>query len=322
MTSIVEDRFQGLDRITVENEAVAFSVLPQVGGKMISLRCKGTGREHLSLSGRPFQAPAYDGKYEDYDISGFDECFPSIAPGFYPEAPWRGVAIPDHGEVWCLPWEREISGESLTLTVHGVRFPYRFAREFELRGNRVRISYRLRNFSPFDLKYVWAAHPLLSAKPGTRIVLPGPCPIRTDWSRHERLGRLLYETTWPNARGPDGQAIDLSVVERHEAGQATKFFASDLSDGFCALHDPETGDFIRFDFALEDVPHVGVWLNEGGWPLDGTPSFNVALEPGFGCPDKLATAIQRGENACVAGGAEKAWALEITVGRSSEEISA
>lgn len=41
MTTITKDEFQGLERITVENEQISFSLLPQLGGKMISLIQRG-----------------------------------------------------------------------------------------------------------------------------------------------------------------------------------------------------------------------------------------------------------------------------------------
>lgn len=318
MTKISQDNFQSLERITVENEQVSFSLLPQIGGKMISLILKENDHEYISSSERPFRIPTYGANFADYDISGFDECFPAIAEGFYPEEPWKGVHIPDHGELWTLPWESEIEGETLRLTVFGVRFPYRFVKVFTLEENRVEVNYQVTNFSPVGFKYIWAAHPLLAVTPGTKITLPGEPRIRTDWSKNERLGRLLYETSWPRAQGAGGEVIDLSIVNSPEVNQATKFFTTVLEQGWCALHDPLTGNFLKFSFPVEKIPYVGVWINEGGWPLEGQPSYNVALEPCTGCPDKLDTAIQRDEYASLKGHGENTWTLVITVGRSEQ----
>ena len=96
MTTITKDRFQNLERITVENKQVSFSIFPQIGGKIISLIFKESGHEYISLSGRPFRIPIYGTNFTDYDISGFDECFPAIAEGFYPEYPWKGIHISDY----------------------------------------------------------------------------------------------------------------------------------------------------------------------------------------------------------------------------------
>jgi len=55
--------------------------------------------------------------------------------------------------------------------------------------------------------------------------------------------------------------------------------------------------------------------------VDGRPGYNAALEPCTGCPDKLDTAIQRGEHACLQPHAEQVWDLVITIGRSEQRIA-
>ena len=62
-------------------------------------------------------------------MSGFDEVFPSIESCYYPVEPWEGVKVPDHGEVWSLPWRYEVHEDSVDLSVHGVRFPYRLQKK-------------------------------------------------------------------------------------------------------------------------------------------------------------------------------------------------
>jgi len=320
MTKIFTDTFQCLDRITVENREVSFSVLPQIGGKMISLVCKGTGREFMSLSGRKFRPLRYGDDFGDCDISGFDECFPAIAEGVYPDWPWKGIVVPDHGELWTLPWKCETKADRLIMSAHGVRFPYWFTKEMSVEANRVCARYTLRNLSPYEFRYIWSAHPLLAVTPGSRIILPGSPRIRTDFSKHERFGELLYETSWPEARQADGAVVDLSVIRSADEDQATKVFTTRLEEGWCALHDRKTGDFIKLSFPVDRIPYVGLWINEGGWPFDGKPSFNVALEPCTGCPDKLETAVQRGEYASIRGLGEVSWTLEITLGRSESPV--
>ena len=86
------------------------------------------------------------------------------------------------------------------------------------------------------------------------------------------------------------------------------------------MYDRKTSDFIKLSFPADRIPYVGLWINEGGWPFDGKPSFNVALEPCTGCPDKLETAVQQGEYASIRGLDEVSWTLEITLGRSESPV--
>ncbi|HUE75220.1 MAG TPA: DUF5107 domain-containing protein, partial [Chloroflexota bacterium] len=114
-----------LPALALESDAIRLVVLPTVSGKMISLVDHSTGREWLWRSPtRRLQPPRYASNFADWDISGFDECFPGIEEGPYPEFPWAGVEVPDHGEWWTLPWNSRVDDGEIVLSLHGVRFPY------------------------------------------------------------------------------------------------------------------------------------------------------------------------------------------------------
>jgi hypothetical protein len=317
------------------------ALLPEVGGKMISLRAP-TGREWLwQTPRRPYRRPEYGGAFDAYDISGFDECFPGIAESPYPNGPWQGVTVPDHGELWTLPWDCTIEGDALVLAVHGVRFPYRFSKRLSLHvvdggaaepaaarpsaGDGpvafVQLEYRLENLSPFAIRYLWSAHPLFAALPGMRVLLPKDVKVRVDWSKDARLGTLGTEHTWPRTQTSGGAAVTLDTLPKQDAGTADKLYTTRLPTNvaatWCALHDPDSGEYVAFRLDPRQVPYIGVWLNCGGWPLAGEPCFNVALEPCTGFPDRLDSAVLRDEAATLAGSSEARWELRLEVGRGT-----
>jgi galactose mutarotase-like enzyme len=319
-----EEALDGLRLLRGHRDGLEVALLPEVGGKMVSLR-SAEGREWLwQTPRRPFRKPAYGGAFEAYDISGFDECFPGIGEGPYPLAPWEGVTVPDHGELWTLPWDHAIEDDALTLAVHGVRFPYRIEKRLTLESGQVRLDYRLQNLSPFPLRYLWSAHPLFAARPGMRVLMPDGVRVRVDWSKDGRLGGLGAEHDWPSTRTPAGEQVRLDMLPPEDAGTADKLYTTRLPPaaeaGWCALDDPATGQrlTLRFDPAL--VPYVGVWLNLGGWPVTpGTePCYNVALEPCTGFPDRVDEAIRRHEVATLPGKGVVEWwlTLDPTASRS------
>jgi len=316
MTEISKDKFQNLTRIKMENEKISLAVLPEIGGKMISLVFKDTGREYLFLSGREFKKPVYETNYEDWDISGIDECFPAVVKGPYPEWPWKGAEIPDHGEVFTLPWDYKEQDEKIVMSVYGVRFPYRFVKVVSLEQNTVKINYELYNLSPCEFKYIWSAHPVFALTEGTKILLSGNPPIQMDFSKNDRFNDYLSETNWPYAQQADGKKVDLSVIRSATEDSATKVFATKLDSGRCGFEDPNTGDFLQMSFSLNETPCIGLWINEGGWPFDGQGTFNMAIEPCNCCFDKIEDAVQKGKNGLVKANAKKTWHLDITVGRS------
>src|SRR5579862_4893411 len=102
-------------------------ILPEIGGKIASLRSEESGTEFLWQDDtRPYRPILYGDDFGNYDASGFDECFPTIGECRYPEFPWEGVTAPDHGELWCTPWRYDLKDEAVRLYAHGVRFPYLF----------------------------------------------------------------------------------------------------------------------------------------------------------------------------------------------------
>ena len=90
------------------------NLLPELGGKIYSIRWQ--GRELLASNPRkPFRRAQYAAPYAEYDASGFDECFPTIGPCQYPIYPWAGTEMPDHGELWSLPWTDQIQDDACTF---------------------------------------------------------------------------------------------------------------------------------------------------------------------------------------------------------------
>ena len=114
--TLINDTFvQGFRGIELHNGLISVTVLPELGGKISSIRNVATGREWLWTS--PFieyKEPRYGASYiEEYDSGGIDECFPTVDACHHPSHPWDGVYVPDHGEVFSQEWEVESSGIGL-----------------------------------------------------------------------------------------------------------------------------------------------------------------------------------------------------------------
>jgi galactose mutarotase-like enzyme len=197
--------------------------------------------------------------------------------------------MPDHGEVWSLPWAVEAEGNQIRLGVEGVRLPYRMEKTVHLLGEgRVRLTYRLLNRSPFDMPFVWSSHPLFALRPGMRVDLPCSA-VRVDLAARFAAAhgdRLRWPVT------ADG--LDLSRVPDASAGLAVKLFAETGPEGWAALVDPDDGASFRFEFDPAQITHLGLWLNYGGWAGSpgAAPYYTLALEPCIGAPDALDAAVR------------------------------
>lgn len=321
--TVAEREFGGQRAVEVTGDAVRLLLLPDIGAKIVSCLDARSGHEYLWRPRDPgfrYVRPVYGDRFEAYDLSGWDECFPTIGEAAYPEPPWQGVVAPDHGEVWTLPWRVEATAEGVWLATHGVRFPYTFEKRIALADDGFVLSYRVRNPVLFPLKCFWSTHPLLVTTPSTRILLPQGVRMRVEYSMSGRLGPLLTEHPWPRTRDREGRELDLSQFGPPEQREADKLFSTPVPEGWAALHDGESDQWLAFTFDPAQVPLVGVWANRGGWPAE-RPCYNLALEPCSGCPDRLDIAILRGEYRVVPAEGDLAWRLEVHLGRGREALA-
>lgn len=314
-TGISEDCFEGQPAFTLESDQARLVVLPRIGGKIASLIDKASGDELLwRNSDRPHREPTYGTGWANYDMSGWEDCLPTVAASPYPEWPWQGIELPEHGEVWAVPWRALAVDDGVELRTHGVRLPYHFEKRVSLAGNRVRLSHRIANPSAFPIRYLWATHPLFRVRRAMRVVLPPGLHVRVDWSRDERLGSFLAELSWPTAQNSRGEFVELDRVGDPDLGQADKLYTAVNDEGWCGLYDPEHGQAIALVFDPHQLPYIGIWINQGGWPVGGETCYNVGLEPTCGYPDRLDVACTRGSAATLVPGEEREWDVELCFG--------
>ena len=164
---------QGFTVYGLKNDRVELRVAPGLGARVFSLRDLRTGREwmwhppgELKLFPNKFGDP-----FIDSTLTGIDECLPTLSA-----CEWKSRQIPDHGEVWALPWkidEAAFLERKITTSVAAPLSPFSFIRMIELDANTVTFSYELTNTGLQPEEFVWTVHPLLTLEEGDRMELPG-----------------------------------------------------------------------------------------------------------------------------------------------------
>jgi galactose mutarotase-like enzyme len=269
---------EDLRRLTIEGDDLVVSLIPELGAKIERLSRRGGPNVLLEPPERTLRRAAYGAPFEDYDTSGWDECFPSVAPS---------GEVPDHGELWSVPWEVLAEGNSVLCEVRGVATPCRFRRRLTLAGRTARFDYEIASEADRPLDVLWSAHPLLSISPGSELQLP----------------RSLRAQANP-------------TLAPKEAGTAAKLFSGRLGtdEGACAYRDRATGETVSFRFDPERVPYLGLWLCLGGWPTSRPAKhYTIALEPCLAPCDSLAEAIAGGHGLTLAPRASFAFWLEVSL---------
>jgi len=280
-------RLQGFAVHVLNNDEVELAMVPELGAKIISLKNLRTGREwlwHPPEGLQLFKNQVRD-DFSTSPLVGVDECFPTIEP-----CSWQGRELPDHGEIWSVPWE--VDGEAwdngMLKTKASLKIsPFEFERTIELLGNEVRIGYQLHNLGANKESFLWAIHPLLRLEAGDELELP-------DSTR-----QLLNGETW----------VDAVVSEIPETNCA-KIFARPVLESWAAIRNEAGGDRLEFAWDAEENNTLGLWLTRGGW--HGHHHF--AIEPTNANSDSLAVAAERKHCGTVAGESSVNWRLSLRVG--------
>src|SRR4051794_39920703 len=97
--------------VRLESELLRVDVAPQVGGRIVSLVDKSTGRDFLWRNASLSLARSPSGtEYDPNFYGGIDELLPNDLPETL-----HGIACPDHGELWTTALAWEIKNNRLTL---------------------------------------------------------------------------------------------------------------------------------------------------------------------------------------------------------------
>ncbi len=300
-----------LERLVLKSETLTVEVLPELGGKISSIRR--TGIELLQQPLQPYALRDMAVSFEDSDASGFDECLPSVSTCEI-ESPFGMIAIPDHGEFWRLECEVDAhSSNTVRLSATGTVLPLRFERTLRVTGDILHIEYRLENTGHSEIRYVWSAHPLFAIDHGDRILLPPSVKeFQVEGSAHNRLGLQGSIHPWPAVTLADGSTANLSLAGEAADNTGDKIYAVAPNEGWCAIERRKPGLMVRVEFDPTLSPYLGLWLCYGGWP-EGRENrqYCVALEPCTGPADSLATAVARGWAMSLAPGHSYAWWMRI-----------
>lgn len=275
---------QGYEMLWLSSAEVNLGVVPALGAKVISLVNRRSGREWMSFPGsaRQLFGNHLGDDFARSPIAGWDECLPTIAA-----CDWAGIARPDHGEVWSIPWQLDEVAWDQKRIVTQVRLPltpFQFERALTLCGSCVTVDYTLTNCSEAPQPYLWSMHPLLALAPGDQLELP------------DEAAPLLRNEPW------------LASLEfPPAANQCGKVFVHPLRVGRAAVFNPRTGDRLGFEWDATNCNTLGIWLTRGGW--NGQHHF--ALEPGTSPHDSLAEAARAGQCPVLSPHETRSWSVRL-----------
>lgn len=281
----------GFRALTLENELLRVTVVPDVGAKIHELFYKPLGRDLLYHHPRvELRAPVFGVSVDNWWTGGIDEALPTGHP-----CTVEGENLPFLGEAWSLPWEFEQTGDAeLHLSRCGVITPFRIERRMSLDADSpvLRQRHRITNIGVDPFHFIWGIHPGVPIGPATRIQIPGTIGVIAESEPRDRLGSRGDEYSWPLPAMTDIGAEPGKTADLH--------YVTGLTGGWLAVRDDTWRTGFGMTFPSDVLRCVWVWLVDGGW----RGLRCVAVEPWLGYPARLDEAIAMGNAHLLAPGEE------------------
>lgn len=302
------ENFKGLNAVVMENNVLTLVVLPELGAKIASLTYKPQNFEVFfqPTDGR-FRLSTYGAVFKEFDTAGADEMYPTIDACEYPDSHYPGVHLPDHGELWSIPWQVRLSGNRICLKARGRALPYEFERALYLNNGCVNMEYQVINTGNKPLYGIWAFHGLVACDESTQIILPETTSVINVHESAE-LGSAGTLHSFPETVGKNGSTFRLDDIKPRTANDTEKFYVNGkVKTGQAALTLNNNRLLYQLIFPENKVPYLGVWINQGGFKGE----YNCALEPASGFYDSPEIAYKLSSIEPLAPGTVLQWYLNI-----------
>lgn len=312
---------------SLQSEHVRVQVSPELGGKIVSLVSTRSNREWLwrDMRRQPVARPAL-GPFEDSELSGWDECFPTIAACRYPDVDdaldRRRIFLADHGDLWRTRW-RDVSrsDDEIALELANEELAYVFRRTISLNGSKLDCHYSLTNCSDSELRCMWAMHPLFRLEP-LMTVRVGGSPLlarefgfdggRGDAADDSDVSSITTKDRWPIIA--DGSDVrDFRTVLPDASPFVRKIVLRDIRDRTVSLLSPERTESLRIQWIGKAVRYLGICVNWNAWPVGDRTQCWIALEPSSGSSDSLYDSFLRDEYSKVRRRSTTSWTVSISL---------
>jgi galactose mutarotase-like enzyme len=275
---------------TLANDAISLAIAPELGGRIVSLRDRITGREWLDgwapANKRRIWHPTDPANYETGPGAGIDECLPTVLPCKIGRKP-----LPDHGELWNQAPEFDADpkgGFSCRWNLKSL--PLGFERRISLGKNEVRFDYRIENRVDTPTPFLWAWHPLFTWKRGDQIRTSEKTCLSPGG------GEVL---PWP------GNDLSRAFFPKG-ATPAAKVFLGPLSKGRAEIH-AANGERLSLAWPAALFPYAGIWITRGFWK----GLHHWAIEPSNAPVDRLSDIREPSPLSLLAPREVREWTLRV-----------
>lgn len=276
--------FKGLDALTIENDILCVTIIPELGGKIASVIHKEKNFEfYFQHKNGNFSKPALNSNFAEFDASGFDDCFPTV-DSCSARLNGKVIQYPDHGEIWSKSMSYEISDDVLILRCESGILPYAYEKRVSLSDDKLSLNYKIINNGGESFPCIWTMHGLLNCEDDMEIYLPRGTVSVLSVQDSDVFGEAGAVLPYPEAVTREGASYHLNKIKPVTAGKTEKFYVNgEITSGECGVYYPSKDLHCRIIFETDKLPYLGLWITEGGFRGD----YNLALEPSTGFYDSI-----------------------------------
>ncbi len=290
----------GIKILTVETDNLIFSIIPALGGKILSIYNKHLQKEFLWTNSKlPLQTNESGADYDSNFSGAIDELIPNDLTEKI-----DSIEYPDHGELWTTHLQYEITGEKIRvfgkLKLSGLSYSKTIYAD--LNSPLLFVEYFIKNEADLQRNFLWKLHAALQIQPGDKLITDAALAqvVDPEYSRFKNTD----EFKWPWIEEQDASIIP----------------AANKTMDFFYLYDTPTGEMqllsnngeyvfsYRYDKSI--FPYQWYFASYGGF-LD---HYTVILEPCTNMPMSVNEAMAKGQSAVLAPGESLTTTVQIYAG--------
>ena len=285
---IVKCLYKGVLAFQLKTKRFVLTVLPTEGGKIASFKKVGNEKEYLLQNpSKEYLAIDMESDYVKGECCGFDDMFPTIDPVKVKTISGEWIEYPDHGEICRVGFNFEIKEDKFILQYDST-MGYSYQKAFFEEEGKIRINYKITNFSNAPLDVLWAGHCLINAEKGGEVDLEYKdgdlVDVMFDISgKFQPFERIAYKKEYLKTNWINGVKA------------CNKFyFVGKSKDGYIRYKYP-SGDTFVMEFDSGKLPYVGIWQNFGNI----NDSYCIGLEPCTVAYDTVENANKYGQKCII-----------------------
>lgn len=292
----------------LENEKLSVTIVPETGGKSISIYGKEKQFELLAQQRRESTGASF----AECAAYGFDDAFPSIDAGSVTVG-GRIIDYPDHGEIWSAAmqvksWEE---GKEVQLYYESPQLHYVYEKKITLRESSAVYTYRITNHGESTFPCIWAFHCLVRYEEDMRIVYPQNTTTFINVLDSPVLGNVQAKYQVKQTReGLFASGTDYRfdrVPEIHSFSMEKYYVGDAINCGRIGYDYPSQDVECRILYDPQKLPYLGFFVTAGGFLGD----YNCALEPCDGYYDSIETALKHQRCPMLEPGMSREFDIEI-----------